>query len=282
MLMKKVLISTDFSPPAQKLFNCIEEFKAMGLEEIVLVHVVDIRLGEGLSVSLKHEAEDKLKDIETNLTEIGFKVKLYTPIGFAASEIINIAKQEKVDLILIGSKGKGVIKKVFIGSTTFDVIRLTETPVLIEKYTRDEENQYINVCINKFQKVLLPIDFSDCSHIIVDEAKKLAGITKEIVLLTVIEQGESQQEIDESKEEYKKLMVEIADQFKELGIEAKLLVEEGIPSQRIVEIAEDEMVNSIIMGTRGKGIIKTLLLGSTSDAVARLSKRPVVLIPCLD
>lgn len=280
MFMKKLLIATDFSPPAQRLLNCIDEFRIMGLEEVVLVHVVDIRLGEGLSISLKHEGEEKLKEIEGVLKNKGINTKQYTPIGFAASEIVNIARQEEVSLILIGSKGKGVIKEVFLGSTTFDVIRLAETPVLIEKYIKNEENQYVNACASKFNKVLLPIDFSDCSELIIEEAKGLAGIAKEIVLLTVVEQGESQQEIEDSKDEYNRLLTEIAEEFEKLGIAAKIRIEEGIPSQKIVAAADAEKVGSILMGTRGRGIIKSLLLGSTSDAVARLSKRPVLLIPC--
>ncbi len=280
MLMKKLLIATDFSPPAQKLLNCIDEFRTMGLEEIVLVHVVDIRLGEGLSISLKQEAEERLKQVEDTLKNKGFRTKLFTPIGFAASEIVNIARQEEVSLILIGSKGKGVIKEVFLGSTTFDVIRLAETPVLIEKYIKNEEDQYVNVCISKFDRVLLPIDFSDCSELIIERAKALSGTTKEIVLLTVVEQGESQQEIEASKQEYQRLMAEIAQPLEKLGITVKVRIEEGTPSQKIVATAEAEEVGSILMGTRGRGIIKALLLGSTSDAVARISKRPVLLIPC--
>ena len=281
MLMKKVLVATDFSPPAQRLMNCLDELIEMGLEEIILVHVVDIRLGEGISVDLKRESEDRLMEVEMLLSSKNILVKKYSPIGFAASEIVNIAKLEEVSLILIGSKGKGVLKEVFLGSTTFDVIRLTEVPVLIEKYIKDESNEYINVCVNKFQKVLLPIDFSDCSNVIIEKAKNLSSITKEIVLLTIVEQGESFQEIQEAKENYQKLLNGIAVEFNELGIETKVLIKEGIPSQLIVAIAEEEQVTSILMGTRGKGLIKALLLGSTSDAVARISKRPVILIPCI-
>lgn len=282
MLMKKVLIATDFSPPAKRLFNCIEELKVMGLEELVLVHVVNIRLGEGISTTLQQESEKKLRELELAMKAKGFRVKVHTPIGFPASEIVNIAKLQEVDLILIGSKGKGMFKEVFLGSTTFDVIRMAETSVMIEKYYKDENNEYINVCINKFGKILLPIDFSDCSRIIIDKVKRLSNVTQEIVLLTIVEEGESQEEIEAKKSYYKGLLEEIAFEINGLGINTKIIVKEGIPSQQIVGIADEEKVTSIVMGTRGKGLIKTLLLGSTSDAVARISKRPVILIPCIE
>lgn len=280
MLLRKVLIATDFSPPAKRLFECIDELKIMGLEELILVYVINIRLGEGLSTTQQREGEEKLREFEKALKAKGFKVELHTPIGFPASEIASIAKNREVDLILIGSKGKGMMKEAFLGSTTFDVIRLTETPVMIEKYYKNENNEYINVCINKFAKVLIPIDFSLCSRIIIDKAKKLSDVTQEIVLVSIVEEGESQAEIEEIKADYKELLEDIAKEFNKLGISTKIVVEEGIPSQQIVGIAEEEKVTSILMSTRGKGFIKTLLLGSTSDAVARISKRAVILVPC--
>ncbi|WP_026476936.1 universal stress protein [Alkaliphilus transvaalensis] len=280
MIMKKVLIATDFSPAAEELLNCISELKAMGMEEAVLVHVVDIRLGEEASIPRQQLSLEKLKETAEKLHGFGVKTKSYTPIGFAATEIVQIAKAEEVSLILIGSKGKSIVKEVFLGSTTFDVIRLTDVPVLVEKYCKGESSECVSVCINKFQKVLLPIDFSECSRSILEKVKAMAGVVQEVILLTVVEQGESDKQVEEAQTGYTEYLMEVAEELRQLGISTKVVVEVGIPSVCINKWAEAEQVTSIIMGTRGKGLIKSLLLGSTSDAVARTAKRPVVLIPC--
>ncbi|KAB3540971.1 universal stress protein [Alkaliphilus pronyensis] len=280
MLMKKVLIATDFSPAADRLLNCIDELKEMGLEEAVIVHVIDIRLGEESSPSLQMSNDKKLKDITDRLEAHSINCKVYTPLGFAATEIVQIAKIEEVSIILIGSRGRSVIKEIFIGSTTFDVIRLSDVPVLIEKYKKDKENQLINVCINKFEKILLPIDFSNCSSFIINEILESSLLIKEIILLSVVEEGESKKELDIKKAQYREKLQEFAEGFEKKGISAKTEVLHGIPSKAITKTAEKELVTSIIMGTRGRGLIKSLLLGSTSDAVARTATRPVILIPC--
>ncbi len=281
MLMEKVLIATDFSPAADQLFNCIFELKQMGMDEAILVHAVDIRVGEGAMETLQQAGKRRLKELANKLEFADIKVKTYTPIGFAATEIVQIAKAEGVSLILIGSRGKSIVKEVFLGSTTFDVIRLTDVPVLVEKYNRNESNQYTNVCINKFQKILLPIDLSDCSEIILEKVMQMPTVAQEVILLSVVEQGETDREVEKTKENYREYLNDKANKIQSLGIATKVVVEVGIPSKCITKLAEEEQVTSIMMGTRGKGIIKALLLGSTSDAVARTSNRPVILIPCL-
>ncbi|WP_243136871.1 universal stress protein [Alkaliphilus serpentinus] len=277
--MKKVLIATDFSPAAEALLNCIDEFKRMGLEEAILVHVIDIRFGEETIIDLQLEAIKKLESIGKKLEAYGIKTKKYTPVGFAATEIVQIARTEEASLILIGSKGKSVLKEVFLGSTTFDVIRLADVPVLVEKYNK-HQGHVKNVCINKFQKILIPMDFSDYSTAIIEKVMTISpNIIEEIILLSVVEQGETLEEIEDAKKQYRELLEEIAGEFRDFGIRVKVEAREGIPSVAITELANEEEVTSIVMGTRGRGLIKALLLGSTSDAVARISKRPVILIP---
>ncbi|MBM7615019.1 universal stress protein [Alkaliphilus hydrothermalis] len=278
--MKKVLIATDFSTAADGLLNCVAELKQMGMEEALLVHVIDIRIGEGSILHLQQSGRKKLEEIAKGLEGYGIKTKLYTPIGFAATEIVQIARAEDASLILIGSRGRGVIKEVFIGSTTFDVIRLSNVPVLVEKYIKNKDQKYVNACIDKFQKILLPIDFSECSRGIVKEVKEMANVVQEVVLLSVVEQGESYQELEKVKDHVRAKINDLVMEFEVLGIAAKGIVQAGIPSKCIVELAGKEKVTSIMMGTRGKGLIKSLLLGSTSDAVARTAKRAVILIPC--
>ncbi|MFY8172530.1 MAG: universal stress protein, partial [Sphingobacteriaceae bacterium] len=51
--------------------------------------------------------------------------------GSSAEEILNIAKEIKADLIVIGSHSKKWLDKLLIGSTTEKVLRHTEIPMLI-------------------------------------------------------------------------------------------------------------------------------------------------------
>ncbi len=39
-MFKRVMLATDYSPPAEQLFNCLEELKSVGMEEVVLINVI--------------------------------------------------------------------------------------------------------------------------------------------------------------------------------------------------------------------------------------------------
>jgi nucleotide-binding universal stress UspA family protein len=51
---------------------------------------------------------------------------------------------------------------------------------------------------------------------------------------------------------------------------------EGQPYEEIVTYAESNDIDMIVLGVRGHGLVKTLLLGSTTDRVVRRSPCPVL------
>lgn len=68
--------------------------------------------------------------------------------------------------------------------------------------------------------------------------------------------------------------------FQELeGIEVQTLLKEGSTGELICEVAQQLECDLIVMGKRGLGTIKSLLLGSVSQYVVHHAKSPVLLIP---
>ena len=80
------------------------------------------------------------------------------------------------------------------------------------------------------------------------------------------------------QEEAKKEMEFIETELQEAGIEVKPRVETGDPRTRIVEVAEEEDVSAIVLGSHGRSNIGSVLLGSVATNVIHHSKRPVVVI----
>ena len=61
-----------------------------------------------------------------------------------------------------------------------------------------------------------------------------------------------------------------------LHVSAKLM--EGRPAEKILEVAEEENFDMIVMGSRGLGGITGTVLGSTSQAVVHLCNRPILIV----
>ncbi|RQD76917.1 MAG: universal stress protein [Candidatus Syntrophonatronum acetioxidans] len=278
-MFKKVLLSYDFSQPSEELFSFLEELQEFGAGEVILSHVIDNGIRPRQVIE---ETKKCLSSMVKGLEEKGFKTQLEIPIGSPAEEVIRLANREKVSLILIGSRGKSKIKEMMLGSIAANVIRMSEVPVFLDKY-RKRNDDYETMCPQKFCKILYPTDFSDPSWQVYEKIKELLKIKpekfNEIVLCHVVDEGETEEDIQGRKEKAREKLEKMKGDLEALGPRVKIFMEVGVPSENINKIADEEKVTLTMIASRGKGGFKELLLGSTAENVARRSRRPVMLFP---
>ena len=65
---------------------------------------------------------------------------------------------------------------------------------------------------------------------------------------------------------------------RQLGVEAETLVRRGPPADTIVEVASALPDCLVVLGSKGKGAVKRLLVGSVADRVVHLSHGPVLIV----
>ncbi len=288
MMFEKVLLATDLSPTYEKLTECIMELQKIGTEEIILVWAVNIR-SSGFSSEFfqEHHQErlnKKMKELEKKaqkMEEHDLKVSYEAPIGMPSREIDRIAREKDVDLIVMGSRGRRKISNMLLGSTTSNVIRLADVPVLIERIDVGEkmdDESYKLVCTQKLRSLLLATDFSKNAREAEKAAVELSKVADKVVVVSVAE-AESLEEESPAVLKRKDKLVELRNKFRKRCDEVKIRLEKGIASENINRIASEEDTTLIIMGKKGKGGLKELLLGSTADNVARRSEKPVLLVP---
>lgn len=278
MLWEKVLIPIDFSMTTDLLLGWAERIAKMGLKEVILLHVM---LKGDIENQLIHteKAQENINRYALQLKNQGIQVKAKIEIGVPSIEIVRAAEEEQVSMLIMGAIGKGVFKQIIAGSTAFDVVRTSKIPVLIVKNPANNKDKG-RWAAGKLHRVLCPIDFSSCSSLIVQRLKECQFYIEELILTSIIEKGETQAEVNSIKGDSLRQLVNLGEDFYELGSRIEILVEEGIASKNIIRIAHEKTVDIIVMGMTGESYIKTLLLGSTAEAVLRTSKEPVLFIPC--
>ncbi len=80
---------------------------------------------------LKGLREEAIKEMEHIINRYSLKdVETVIEVGNAAEGIVNFAKKNNIDLIVIGAHGKTGIERFMFGSTTERVMRTCDTPVL--------------------------------------------------------------------------------------------------------------------------------------------------------
>jgi nucleotide-binding universal stress UspA family protein len=139
-----------------------------------------------------------------------------------------------------------------------------------------------------YDRLLVPTDGSDGSARVVRHAIDLAGVHGATVhALYVVNSGSfaglpmesSWEGLDEMLRADAEAAVE---EVRRIAASADVAVEtsiiEGTPSREIVEYAEREGCDLVVMGTHGRGGIDRLLLGSVAEKVTRASNVPVLTV----
>jgi nucleotide-binding universal stress UspA family protein len=67
--------------------------------------------------------------------------------------------------------------------------------------------------------------------------------------------------------------------LKTAGVRFRAVMQDGRPASVILDVADTEKADLIVLGRRGHGEVAELLLGSVSHEVVLHSKRPVLLVP---
>jgi nucleotide-binding universal stress UspA family protein len=83
---------------------------------------------------------------------------------------------------------------------------------------------------------------------------------------------------EEERNEADALLAELAQQLG-LGDDVERRVEFGDPAVRVLEICEQENPQLLVLGSRGRGGIKSAMLGSVSNQISSKATCPVVIVP---
>jgi len=280
-MYRKVLFPTDFSEVAEGILEWIAGLKNIGIEEIVLVRVINLTKVVGVTSGfnieswIKHEEEEserKLSELVEYLRLRGFNAHFPVPVprGDPVSEIVKTAENEKVSFIVIGSKGKGFLKEILMGSVSEGVVRKSTVPVMLVKpkcFKTEDGKLRCELHRNPFEKILFAYDLSEYSQKVLEHVKTAAlSGGRDVIILNVVEN-----KLDKREE----LLSSAKEELEKAGINVKVAVKKGTPYKEIIKTAEEEDASIIMMGSRGLGFIGGMLLGSTTDSVVRHSRIPV-------
>ena len=140
-LCKKILVPIDGSDQAKKAFEEAVHFALTQNSELTILTVVADYLrydfGE-LNLRSKYQNstayEELLRQYQLFAQQAGVKeVSLKIKQGDPRKEILNVAKEEKSDLIIMGSTGKGMIDRLLIGSVSEFIMNHSSCDVIITK-----------------------------------------------------------------------------------------------------------------------------------------------------
>ncbi|MFP4174774.1 MAG: universal stress protein [Halobacteriales archaeon] len=138
-----------------------------------------------------------------------------------------------------------------------------------------------------YDRILIPTDGSaeseeaaeaglDLAEELDAEVHAISVVDAELVASTTYTSGAAKNE-ERMHEEAEENAEALAERARRRGLDAVVVVETGIPAEKIVEYA-DENADAVVMGTHGRSGMRRVLLGSVTDKVVRTSSVPVVTV----
>ena len=139
--IKKVLVPTDFSDSAHHAFGYGVSFAREYDAELILLHVVEnLTVGYASDLfpvpmaevfqEISGYAKAELDKLAEEAKQKGAVVTQLVVQGKPSAEIVRYAAENAVDMIVLGTHGKGMLDQALFGSTTERVVRRAPCPVL--------------------------------------------------------------------------------------------------------------------------------------------------------
>lgn len=144
--MKTLLVPIDFSDDKGFLLATAEDEARRRGAALFLLHIIEpaaevagfetdpemmrLKLGQDLETEERIE-RTRVKELVEGVKSRGLEARGEVKFGLPADEILDAAKSEGVELIVMGSHGHGALYRLFTGSVVTGVLKRTEVPVLV-------------------------------------------------------------------------------------------------------------------------------------------------------
>ena len=287
----RILLATDGSKDSQAAAAYLKllPLPPSTAVRIVTVAPLPVFAADVTAVSeLKGAVIDRAREVvdraRIGLAERGFVIETDVALGDPRVEIVRQAEEWKADLVVVGARGLGTVKRLLLGSISDAVARHAPCPVLVVKGRR-----------RRLGSVLVAVDGSDDSARAVRflESLALARQTR-MRLLGVVEPlrypttapraadrklREILRELeDERRGELDRALQQAAVQLGDKVARVNRYTPSGDPAEEILVTARDFDTDLVVMGARGLGGVARVLLGSVSEKVLHHARCPVLIV----
>jgi nucleotide-binding universal stress UspA family protein len=196
--------------------------------------------------------------------------------------LLIVSDSKQVDLIVVGARGASSLERLVLGSVSRSVVHGTSLPILVvrksSKPTTDSAMQVLLACDRSeksraaaklMQNLSWPVgttgrvmtvNESLFANQVPDWLEQQARETDtEAMAKAWVEEHDA--ELEGLGEEMSELCTELPSIFRQ----RPPIVTEGHPAKQILQIIDQEQTDLVVVGARGLGPVKRLLLGSTSE-----------------
>ena len=273
MLMKTILVATDFNELATAALHAAAGLASKSNAELVVVYADRFEPPvEFTATQLPHLAQDldesrrrareALEEYVASHVPSSIPRRLFVREDLPVSAIVHAADEVDADLIVMGTHGRGGFARLLLGSVAEGVLYTTQRPVLTLRAGATARN---------IRRILCPIDVSNPPEDALGAASAFAReMHADLTLLNVAP--------DERAAEEARAALDVIAPAPHAENETTVatMVLPGDPSAAVLEFAERNAIDLIVVGTRGK----RTAFGSVTTRIVRRASCSVLVVRC--
>jgi nucleotide-binding universal stress UspA family protein len=278
--MKKILVPTDFSKPAQWAMEVATGIAKKAKGQIILMHILEQPTSGSFNVEgqitddesswedkiftakLIERSKSQLEEVAKYAEEAGVFVKCELRMGNPFHGIRTVIAEHKVDLVVMGTSGRSKSEEMLVGSNTEKVVRHSKCPVLTV-HQKPEGKDFVNIVyassLNEHEKGFAQV------------VKNAQEMYKAKIHLVRINTPMNFQPDHEVKRVMKDFASKLNLQNYTMNVFNDRSEEEGI-----LRFAASVNADLIAMATHGRTGFARVLAGSIAEEVVNHSNRPVL------
>ncbi|MBX3412764.1 MAG: universal stress protein [Pirellulales bacterium] len=298
----KVLIGVDGSDHSFAAVRQAGRLLAAGKDEVAFYYSPpEIRVkakGSSPTAAAKHA-----RDLLSSSVFEQSRKHLPEPLRASVHEIVGTqhprhglmvaAEEWRADLIVVGARGVGTMQKLLLGSVSDSVVQTSHVPVLVVRG---------NAVAADGERVLLGVDGSAASREAgaflknftwtPGSAGRLVYVMESMFageLPTWLAEKARDAEVekmaqawiaehDAERAQRRQELIAFSSELPELFHHQEPIVAEGTPAEHVLKAADETKANLIVLGARGLGVWKRLLVGSTSHKVLLHAQASVLIV----
>jgi nucleotide-binding universal stress UspA family protein len=291
----RILVGVDGSSNSLATVAYAGRLLARDRDEFILCYVapevpaeVDEHLDAGVAARARSALSSAVFDeaVSRLAPEWRTRIELVETSGPAGAKVLEVAKDRTVDLIAVGFRGAGLFERFMLGSVSRAIVQSATVPVLVVKSDPGEQ-----AALNDPLRVLVTYDGAVMGQRIALVAKHISWpedatgwvlsvvppmfiaelpdwlkpITRDDDVRAMAEawEREHDQQVAEAVGELRSFQQTLPKSFHQF----EPIVAEGRPGEKIMASIRKLRIGLVIVGSRGRGGVSKLLIGSTSAEI---------------
>jgi nucleotide-binding universal stress UspA family protein len=305
-MYRNMLVPLDGSKTAEVVLPYVKEIAGRLDLNLYFLHVYDSDSTEPRSVcetyiddiarQLKHDATEVQTETGVRSGNNAIETSGEVITGQAAEEIINYVDKKDIDLILLSTHGRSGIKQWVMGNNADKVLRKANVPVWLVRAAFPEEIVHDEWCQ---RTILVPLDGSQTAESVFPHVETLAKQRgPELFKVTLIRVYEPvfvtadypeasmqltwEEHVKRMQDHVKEIAVQYLNKIQRRleysGLKVSSVVLMGKAAEEIINYAQNNPPNLIVMSTHGYSAINRWEYGNVADKVLYGVSSPVFLV----